>query len=78
MLSLLIIEILQLNCDEKIIILLTAIYSWNETQRMLNYYISNTTSENLVLSISEYQWQQLIKKVKEFGNEKCKNSMVCY
>lgn len=78
MLSLLIIEILQLNCDEKIIILLTAIYSWNETQRMLNYYISNTTSENLVLSISECQWQQLIKKVKEFGNEKCKNSMVCY
>lgn len=78
MLSLLIIEILQLNCDEKIIILLTAIYPWNETQRMLNYYISNTTSENLVLSISECQWQQLIKKVKEFGNEKCKNSMVCY
>lgn len=72
------IEILRLNYDEKIIILLTAIYSWNETQRMLNYYIPNTSSENLVLSISEHQWQQLIKKVKEFGNEKCKNNMVCY
>lgn len=72
------IEILRLNYDEKIIILLTAIYSWNETQRMLNYYIPNTSSENLVLSISEHQWQQLIKKVKEFGNEECKNNMVCY
>lgn len=72
------IEILRLNYDEKVIILLTAIYSWNETQRMLNYYIPNIISENLVSSISEHQWQQLIKKVKEFGNEKCKNSMVCY
>lgn len=72
------IEILRLNYDEKVIILLTAIYSWNETQRMLNYYIPNISSENLVSSISEHQWQQLIKKVKEFGNEKCKNSMVCY
>lgn len=78
MLLFLVIEILRLNYDEKVIILLSAIYSWNETQRMLNYYIPNITSENLVSSISEHQWQQLIKKVEEFGNEKCKNNMVCY
>lgn len=78
MLLFLVIEILRLNYDEKVIILLSAIYSWNETQRMLNYYIPNIISENLVSSISEHQWQQLIKKVEEFGNEKCKNNMVCY
>lgn len=66
------------NQDEEVVILLTAIFSWNETQRALKYYVPNTISENLLLPISETQWHQLIKKIKKFGNEDCKNNMVCY
>ncbi|KAF3421290.1 hypothetical protein E2986_10325 [Frieseomelitta varia] len=74
-LSLLLIKTLCLNHDGPVMILLTAIFSWNETQRALKYYMTNTVLENLVLSISETQWKQLIKKIKKFDNEDCKNIM---
>ncbi|KAK9308232.1 hypothetical protein QLX08_001704 [Tetragonisca angustula] len=74
-LSLLLIKTLCLNHAGPVMILLTAIFSWNETQRALKYYMSNTVLEDLVLSISENQWKQLIKKIKKFGNEDCKNIM---
>ena len=66
-----------LNHNEAVTILLTAIFSWNEAQRALKYYMPDTVLEDLVL-ISENQWKQLIKRIKKFGNEDCKNSMVCY
>lgn len=74
-LSLLLVKTLSSNQDEEVVILLTAIFSWNETQRALKYYVPNTISENLILPISETQWHQLIKKIKKFGNEDCKNNM---
>ncbi|XP_017799294.1 PREDICTED: uncharacterized protein LOC108580138 [Habropoda laboriosa] len=75
-LSLLMDKILFLNYDEQIfVILLTAIFSWNQAQRALKYYVPKSVSEDLKLLISENQWQQLIKKVADFGNENCKNSM---
>ncbi|XP_017892755.1 uncharacterized protein LOC108632592 [Ceratina calcarata] len=55
--------------------LIIAIFSWNEAQRALKYYISSISSNNLELRISENQWQKLIKRVKKYGSGKCKNYM---
>ncbi|CAK9806080.1 hypothetical protein ANTQUA_LOCUS4699 [Anthophora quadrimaculata] len=75
-LSLLTDKILLLNYNEQIfVILLTAIFSWNEVQRTLKYYVPKSVPEDLELPISQNQWQQLIQKVADFGNENCKNIM---
>ncbi|XP_015432834.1 PREDICTED: uncharacterized protein LOC107188946 [Dufourea novaeangliae] len=75
-LSLLVDRILHLNHDEKIIvILLRAMYSWNETQKTLKYYVPKAVTRDLRCPISQDQWQQLIQRVTNFGTDSCKNSI---
>lgn len=78
-LSLLVDRILYLNHNKKIIVmLLDAIFSWNETKNTLKYYVPNIVIENLKFPILQEQWQQLIPRITNFGRDSCKDSMVCY
>ncbi|XP_076636388.1 uncharacterized protein LOC143349203 [Colletes latitarsis] len=75
-LSLLTDQILHLNHSKKIIIiLLAAIFSWNETQKALKYYVPKVATQDLRFPISRIQWQQLIQRITNFGKDNCKNSM---
>ncbi|XP_076751649.1 uncharacterized protein LOC143423901 isoform X2 [Xylocopa sonorina] len=74
-LSLIMEQILYINDDEKITILLTALYSWNEMQTVLSYYMSTIVSKDLELPISEDQWHKLIKRIKKHGSQNSKNNM---
>lgn len=68
-----------LNCNEKIAnVLLTAIYTWNETQRALNYYMPKTVTAELKSPILKMDWCQIIKNIPNIGNDNCHNSVVCY
>nr|XP_034173255.1 uncharacterized protein LOC117601077 [Osmia lignaria]XP_034173257.1 uncharacterized protein LOC117601077 [Osmia lignaria]XP_034173258.1 uncharacterized protein LOC117601077 [Osmia lignaria]XP_034173259.1 uncharacterized protein LOC117601077 [Osmia lignaria]XP_034173260.1 uncharacterized protein LOC117601077 [Osmia lignaria]XP_034173261.1 uncharacterized protein LOC117601077 [Osmia lignaria]XP_034173262.1 uncharacterized protein LOC117601077 [Osmia lignaria]XP_034173263.1 uncharacterized p len=75
-LSLLIAQMLHLSYNEKITVtLLAAIFSWNEMQRALIYYMPKIVPQNLKFPISEDQWQQLIQRITNFGTDNSKNSM---
>ncbi|XP_054006191.1 uncharacterized protein LOC128891051 [Hylaeus anthracinus] len=75
-LSLLTDKILHLNHNKKIItILLSAIFSWNETHSALKYYVPNAIAQELRFPISQVQWQQLFQRITNFGEDSCKNSM---
>lgn len=77
-LSLLINKSLHLNHSKKIIvILLSGIFSWTETQTALKYYVPKAVTRDLTFPISQDQWQQLIQRITNFGEDNCKNSMVC-
>ncbi|XP_078047743.1 uncharacterized protein LOC144475582 [Augochlora pura] len=75
-LSLLIDRVLHLSHNKKIIVmLLGAIYSWNETQNTLKYYVQKAVIKNLNTPILEDQWQQLIQRITNFGKDNCKDIM---
>ncbi|XP_031839197.1 uncharacterized protein LOC116429879 [Nomia melanderi] len=75
-LSLLVDRILYLNHNKKIIVmLLDAIFSWNETKNTLKYYVPRTVMQNLKFPILQDQWQQLIPRITNFGRDSCKSSM---
>ena len=75
-LSLLVDKILHLNHSKKVIvILLTVIFSWNEAQKALKYYVPKAVTRDLTFPISQDQWQQLVQRITNFGKDNCKNSM---
>ncbi|XP_076379515.1 uncharacterized protein LOC117221734 [Megalopta genalis] len=75
-LSLLVDRVLHLSHNKKIIVmLLGAIYSWNETQNTLKYYVQKAVIKNLSSPILEDQWQQLIQRITNFGKDNCKDIM---
>lgn len=78
-LSLLIDKSLCLSHNTDIIImLLTGVQSLSEMQSMLKYYISKSTvTKKLAFPISDDAWQQLIQRISNFGEDNCRNIMVC-
>ncbi|XP_076246038.1 uncharacterized protein LOC143186329 [Calliopsis andreniformis] len=75
-LSLLVDKALHLNHSKKIIvILLTAVLSWTEAQNALKYYVPKVITRDLTFPVSQDQWQQLIQRITNFGEDNCKNSM---
>lgn len=77
--SLLINKALCLSHDKNIIvILLTAVQSLSEMQNALNYYIPKVAlAKTLTFPIQDDHWQQLIQRISNFGEDNCKNIMVC-
>nr|XP_012141616.1 PREDICTED: uncharacterized protein LOC100882148 isoform X2 [Megachile rotundata] len=75
-LSLLIVQALRLNYNEEVtVILLAAIFSWNEMQRALKYYVPKIVPQDFKFPISEDQWQQLVQRITNFGKNNSKDSM---
>ncbi|XP_076292127.1 uncharacterized protein LOC143214678 [Lasioglossum baleicum] len=75
-LSLLIDRILHLNYNKEIIVtLLRAIFSWNKARNTLKYYIPKGVTKDLSFPILEDQWQQLIQRITNFGEDNCKDIM---
>lgn len=77
-LSLLINKALCLSHDKNIIIiLLSAVQLLSEMQDMLKYYIpKGADTKKLQFPILDDPWQQLIQRITNFGEDKCKNIMV--
>lgn len=78
-LSLLINKALCLSHDKNVtIILLTAVQALSEMQNMLKYYVPKIVGAKMLsFPIQDDPWQQLIQRISNFGEDNCKNVMVC-